>query len=306
MGAPGETAILDGSDRRNSGSNPAAPQLIWLRDRHYYVFQNLTIRYAAGRGMELEGDHHVVRDVVSHGNHSDGIYIEGSYNLVEDVVSFDNFSYSNDGDSADGVKVDSGTGNVLRRVVVYENSDDGIDLWDSTDTLVEFSVSYRNGRGSTGNGQGFKMSNGRRADSRNVIRYNVAFENRAHNFTDNAGGGLLLYNNTSYAAGRAGFHVAGQSGVERSTLFNNISFGDNEGVKVVPTTEGGPGPVSRNNSWDLGIDDPLFVSLDPDDPGFLRLRPDSPAVDAGADVGEAFAGTAPDLGAYELQSTAER
>src|SRR5690606_33397021 len=186
--------------------------------RHYYVFQNLTIRYAAGRGMELEGDHHVVRDVVSHGNHSDGIYIEGSYNLVEDVVSFDNFSYSNDGDSADGVKVDSGTGNVLRRGVVYENSDDGIDLWDSTDTLVEFSVSYRNGRGSTGNGQGLKMSTGRPADSRNVIRYNVAFETRAHNFTDNAGGGLLLYNNTSCAAGRAGFHVAGQSGVERSTL----------------------------------------------------------------------------------------
>jgi len=307
MSYPGERAVIDGShvERDPRSQNPSAPQLIRVVGLDWYVFDGLVLRNGAGRGIALEGDHHVARNLVVHSNHGDGIFVRGNHNLIEDSITYDNYSRSTGGESADGVKIDSGEGNVIRRVVSYANSDDGIDLWATTGSLVEYCVSFRNGRGEFGDGMGFKMSRGG-LDSGNVLRFNVAFDNRSHNFTDNGGGALTVYNNTSFGAGWAGFHVPGSSEVTPSTLTNNISFRDTEGVKVVPTSEGGPGPVSRNNSWDLGIDDPLFVSLDPDDPGFLRLRPDSPAVDAGADVGEAFAGTAPDLGAYELQSTAER
>lgn len=296
MGAPGETVILDGSDRKNGGTNPSSPQLIWLRDTHWYVFQNLILRNAGGRGMELEGDHHVVRNVISHGHHGDGIYIEGSYNLVEDVVSYDNYSYNNGGDSADGVKVDRGTGNVLRRVVVYDNSDDGIDLWLSTDTLVEYSVAYRNGRGTSGNGMGFKMS-ANIADSRNVIRYNVAFSNRSFNFTDNEGGGLLIYNNTSFDSGSRGFVVRGRSGKAASKVYNNISF--NEKAPLIDVQSGSTKPIQAANSWNLGITDPGFASTDPGSANFLRLRSGSKAIDAGTDLGQQYVGRAPDLGAYE-------
>src|SRR5690554_6993945 len=55
-----------------------------LVDRDWYVFQNLELRNAGGRGLQLVGDHHVVRDLVIHGNHGDGILIKGSYNLIED------------------------------------------------------------------------------------------------------------------------------------------------------------------------------------------------------------------------------
>jgi len=294
MGAPGETVIIDGSDRKNGGTNPSAPQLIWLRV-DWYVFENLTLRNSAGRAIELEGSNHVVRNVVTHGNHGDGIYIEGDNNLVEDVVSYDNYSYSNGGDSADGVKIAYGDGNVIRRVVAYDNSDDGIDLWDSTNSLVEYTVSYRNGRGSTGNGQGFKLSNGKRANAGHTIRYNVAFSNRANNFTDNGGGGLLLYNNTSFDAGGRGFIVQGRSGYAESKVYNNISFGETS-----PAVSSGSGKVTQDrNSWNLGISDPAFASTDPSSSRFLRLSSGSKAIDAGRDMGQPYAGKAPDLGAYE-------
>ena len=56
----------------------------------------------------------------------------------------------------------------------------------------------------------------------------------------------------------------------------------------------------ENNSWNLGIDNPMFISEDPGSPDFLHLSPDSPAVDAGVDVGLQFNGSAPDLGAFEF------
>ena len=289
MGAPGENVIIDGSDRKNSGTNPSAPQLIWLRV-DWYVFENLTLRYSAGRAIELEGSNHVVRDVVTHSNHGDGIYIEGDNNLVEDVVTYDNYSTSNGGDSADGVKIAYGDGNVIRRVVAYDNSDDGIDLWDSTNSLVEYTVSYRNGRGTTGNGQGFKLSNGARKDARHTIRYNVAFGNRSNNFTYNGGGGLLVYNNTSFDAGAKGFVIEGRSGYADSKVYNNISFGESSSVRSV---------TQDRNSWNLGISNPAFASTEPGSSQFLRLTSGSKAIDAGRDMGQQYVGKAPDLGAYE-------
>jgi surface-anchored protein len=300
MSYPGERAIVDGShvQRDPRSSNPAAPELIRIVGLDWYVFDGIVFRNSAGRGLALEGSHHVVRNVVSHSNHSDGIYLSGSYNLVEDSMSFDNYSRSNGGDSADGIKITVGTGNVIRRFLAYDNSDDGIDIWDTTNTLVEYSAAFRNGRGSTGNGMGFKM--GRAGlTSHSIIRFNVGFENRAINFTDNGGGGLQVYNNTSFGAGQFGFAVRGRTSVDPSLVANNISFRDTRGVLIDVEERGGQLPETHNNSWDLGIRDPRFVSLDPDSSDFLRLRPDSPAIDAGYDVGMPFLGEAIDLGAFE-------
>ena len=300
MSYPGERAIIDGSHvpRDPESTNPSAPELIKLVGLDWYVFDGLELRNGAGRGLALEGDHHVVRNVVSHSNHGDGVFVRGSYNLIEDTVSYDNYSRSNGGDSADGIKIDSGKGNVIRRFLAFENSDDGIDLWASTETLVEYSAAYRNGRGTTGNGMGFKM--GREGlGSGSVVRYNVAFANRVHNFTDNGGGGLKVHNNTSFEAGGYGFVVRGRPGVEASVVVNNISYRDAKGVLIDVQVRGGTWPESRNNSWDLGITDPRFVSTEPSSADFLRLRPDSPAVDAGLDLGLTYWGAAPDLGAFE-------
>src|SRR5690606_33443623 len=149
----------------------------------------------------------------------------------------------NGGDSADGLKINRGSGNVIRRVIAYQNSDDGIDLWDSTNTLVEHSIAYENGRGSTGNGNGFKLTNGGRSDAKAMIRFNVAFGNRAYNFTDNGGGGITAYSNTSWDAGSFGFVFRGRSGKARHDVANNLSYRDRDGVLVDVQTSGGTKPI---------------------------------------------------------------
>ena len=298
---PGETVIIDGSDRHWSETpgNPSSPELIRLRNIDWYIFENLNLRNSAGRGLALEGDHHVVRNVVSINHHGDGIFLRGNNNLVEDSTSYGNYSVENGGDSADGIKIDSGNANIIRRVVAHNNSDDGFDLWDSTNTLVEYSLAFNNGFGTTGNGQGFKMSNDGRNDSGSIFRFNIAYGNRSHNFTDNGGGGLTVYNNTSWHAGQFGFVLRGRPNRVGSTAINNISFEDRDGVLIDVQDPGGTLPEARYNSWNLGIANPEFVSTESDDPGFLALVEGSPAVDAGIDVGHTFNGASPDLGARE-------
>src|SRR5690554_927559 len=67
MAYPGEEVIIDGSHVGPNSSNPSAPQLIRLLDVDWYVIQDLTLRNSGGRGLALEGNNHVVRNVVSHG-----------------------------------------------------------------------------------------------------------------------------------------------------------------------------------------------------------------------------------------------
>src|SRR5690554_3031809 len=269
MSYPGELAVISGSEteRDPDSRNPSAPELVRLVDLDWYVFENLVFRHSAGRGLALEGNYHIVRNVSSHGHHGDGIFIRGDHNLIEDSEVFDNYSRSNGGDDADGIKIEEGHENVIRRVLAYENSDDGFDLWGSTDTIIEYSVAHNNGRGDTGNGNGFKLSS-RRIDSGNIVRFNVAYQNRAHNFTDNDGGGLIVYNNTSWAASEYGFVIRGRDDRDVSEVLNNISYQDRDGV-LIDVESGGEEPHSENNTWDLDIDDPLFQSLEPGDPGFL-------------------------------------
>ena len=96
------------------------------------------------------------------------------------------------------------------------------------------------------------------------------------------------------------------------TIVNSIAF-DVDGPLVVDMT----GPVvDDNNTWN-GVSATDFVHLDAD--GLfqeatmprdaegrlpllgLRLTPDSGLIDAGMDVGAPFSGTAPDLGAFEVE-----
>ena len=290
---PGEMAVIDGSERHwSEDESPSYPALFRLEDAEWFVIQNLTFRHAAGRALHLEGDHNVIRNVLSYENHSDGVYVLGDRNLLEGVVSHSNYSEQNGGDSADGIKLVAGNANVIRNCHTYNNSDDGTDIWESTNTLVEFCISHENGRGETGDGQGFKLGSRRTSNNHATVRYNIAYKNRANNFDGNGGGGLTLLHNTSWQAGNLGFRLLTQEGEAGNVATNNISYED-------PDINYGDREKLRNNTWNLGIEDPEFISLNPDSPDFLRLAEDSPAVNAGAQVGLPYAGPSPDLGALE-------
>lgn len=293
MSYPGERAIIDGSDRHWTDSKSLSSPTLFKIDADYYTVQDLTFRNGAGRGLHFKGDHHIVRNVLSHNHHSDGIYLLGSDSLFEDTVSHSNYSQQNGGDSADGIKIARGTRNTVRNFLAYNNSDDGIDIYCSTDSLVEYSAAYSNGRGYSGNGNGFKLGCRFEKNNGNMVRFNVAYKNRANNFDGNGSGGLTMLNNTSWRAGAHGFSGYSKDGMGKNVLKNNLSYQDRK-----------PRAVDRDdshshNSWNLELANPQFRSLNANARDFLQLSSRSKAIDVGAKVGLKYQGKAPDLGALE-------
>jgi len=180
---------------------------------------------------------------------------------------------------------------------LFENSDDGLDLWASTACEVERCRSWNNGR-DEGNGNGFKLGGSPEdePDSESgghEVSRNVAFQNENIGFSYNlATVPIQLYNNTAW-------QNAINYWFERvdHRLVNNLSVNGDESLDGNITT--------TTNNWDLGITNPTFQSHQVDSDRFLRLAADSPCVDAGTDVGVTFFGNAPDLGAYEYRPTDE-
>ena len=182
---------------------------------------------------------------------------------------------------------------------------------------------YANG-GSTspadGNGNGFKMGS---SDTgvRHIVQRNVAWKNKAAGFYANhSSGGNNWFNNTSYMNGTQYNLLASPAGDPNTTITltgalahkmrNNVGFPNkNTNMNGVDT---------GFNTWDLGITEATtdFASTtDTDFTGprqpdgsipnidFLKLKSGSPLIDKGTDVGLTYAGSAPDLGAYEYGAT---
>ena len=186
----------------------------------YYVIRNITFRKGAGRGFYLKSNGSVISGIETYSHHSDGIYVSGNGNLIENFKSYDNYSRQNGGDSADGIKVAAGKGNTIRNCRVYKNSDDGVDIWKSRNTLVENCTSSRNGRGKSGNGRNFKMSERTMRNTGHVLRNNKAIGGIV-NYDANGGTGLTLYGNESRDARYVGYNI--NSG---NKAYNNKSSGD--------------------------------------------------------------------------------
>jgi hypothetical protein len=144
----------------------------------------------------------------------------------------------------------------------------------------------------TGNGNGFKLGGGGLGGG-NTVRFNVAYQNAMRGFvTNGCSEPNVLYNNVAWG------HDA-HAGYENTdglphVFTNNV----NAGAWGVTMT----GSVSSHNSWDLGVGDCRFASVDPASTDFLRLSSTSPCIDAGTPVsGVSYLGAAPDLGAHELR-----
>jgi hypothetical protein len=120
---------------------------------------------------------------------------------------------------------------------------------------------------------------------------------------------MNVFNNTSWANGASNFsfytHVA-------FVLKNNLSFPNS--LVYIPAAE----VVQQNNSWNLAVtvSSTDFVSLgysgaagprnaDGSLPAinFLKLAAGSDLIEKGVNVGLPYSGSAPDLGAYELDSS---
>ena len=281
---PGECAIFDGAGLGRSDR-------LTLDGVSHMVLRNIVVRNSGSEGILLAHSHrNVISNVRSHSNHMSGILnIHGNDNLFRYVIVHENYDPPHGGD-ADGIGISSGDGNRIEHCLAYRNSDDGVDTWRSTNSVVERCVSFDNGW-QGGDGNGFKA--GGSGDTVNtVVRYSIAFGNKANGFDNNTGLNVSFDQNTAY--GNSGTGFVGSHG----TVRNNLSI-DNGNAWA------GNDATQTTNSWNLDIGSNVFVSTDAKHREFLRPPDIGGAIDAGTPIGLPYGGRAPDLGALPEGHTIE-
>lgn len=235
--------------------------------------QNLTFQSSPAQGFVVTSSTGgVFRNLVTGNNGDSGFTLRGDNtvnNLVQNLDSFGNYDAAGHGQNADGiaVKFGSGTGNRITGARLYNNSDDGLDLWQfSTAVTIEHSWAFGNGRNRwsdaafEGNGNGFKLGGGGVAVA-HAVNNNAAWDNTLNGFTENSNTGAIVLNrNTAYANTEAGFYFA----TGKARLARNLAVGNKGGPD-----KRGSSAVSAANSWDGGVSTPA-VHLDGRDDGVRR------------------------------------
>lgn len=279
--APGECAVLD-------GTGGGEWQRVILEDVSHMVFRNFEVRNSRYEGVFLaRSSDNEISHVRTYGNFGSGFGMLDSHrNELRYVISHDNFDPPYGG-NADGISFSRGDGNSIEYCMSYRNSDDGVDTWLSTNTLVSNCASFDNGW-QGGDGNGFKAG-GQGVTTHTVIRSSVAFGNKANGFDWNTSPGFTFDNNTAFDNGATGF--VGSSG----TMRNNLAFG-NGGTVSGSSSE-------TTNSWNVGLSSPGFVSTSRGDEGYLALSSQSGAIATGTAIGLSFTGARPDLGAVPFGET---
>ncbi|MFJ9866644.1 chondroitinase-B domain-containing protein [Streptomyces sp. NPDC101165] len=183
-------------------------------------------------------------------------------NTVRNLDSYGNYDAATHGQNADGVaiKFGSGTGNLVTGARLYNNSDDGIDLWSfASPVTIEHTWSFGNGMNRwgdsafEGNGNGYKLG-GNGVTVAHVVNNSAAWGNAGNGFTENSNTGALVINRTTaYANAKWGYYFATGS----ARLGKNLAVSNGSG----PVGKGSS-VVSAGNNWDSGISTPSFASTD--------------------------------------------
>ena len=162
-----------------------------------------------------------------------------------------------------------------------------------------------------GNGNGFKIG-GEYTQNNVQLERCLAVANTVKGFDQNNNyGSMTLYNCSAYRNGiDYGFHNNGGG----TLIIRNCISHQTKSANVFRTMS----VSSDHNSWNttnISVSDNDFLTLDLEDIlsprqndgslpaiAFMHLKEGSPLIDAGADVGIAYTGKAPDLGCYEYGS----
>jgi hypothetical protein len=232
----------------------------------YWTVQNLTFQKSPAQGFVVTSSTGgVFKNLVTADNGDSGFTLRGDNtvdNLVQNLDSHGNYDAAGHGQNADGiaVKFGSGTGNRITGARLYNNSDDGLDLWQfSTPVTIEHSWAFGNGKNRwndsafEGNGNGFKLGGGGVAVA-HVVNNNAAWDNTLNGFTENSNTGAIALNrNTAYSNAQAGFYFA----TGKARLARNLAVGNKGGLSKL-----GSRAVSAANNWDSGVATPAFRSTD--------------------------------------------
>jgi hypothetical protein len=285
----------------------------------------------------ISGSRNTLRQIVTRDDQGNGLYLFGnaSNNLIENCDSYNLVGMSgNSAGNTDGFGSHAaGSGNVFRGCRSWGNSDDGYDCINNFGGGVTFDHcwAYDNGR-FDGNKTGFKVGGfgASGGDFPNpppvhTVKFCLSANNGANGFYANhqPGQSANWFNNTAFNNRSANFNMleaidtspanASVPGT-REILHNNLAFTGTGTANLNETGE----MVSHN--WftlPVTVSAADFQSLDPSqmtlprkadgslpDIAFMQLVPGSDLIDAGINVGLPYAGSAPDLGAFEVPEPA--
>jgi len=146
--------------------------------------------------------------------------------------------------------------------------------------------------------------------SENLVLKNVVTHGDDHGIENrDSGENNKIYGNTVFSCQKNGLEL--QAGVKTARIFNNIIVLNDKGIKAKVENICGFNNVWNNSTdYDDGIIDSAGgISADPmftdTASGDFSLQSGSPAIDTALDLGYAFCGSAPDMGAIEYRELAE-
>ena len=215
-----EKVIIDGEGLPGTpyGLGESLPNkgrgILHIEKGNCWKFHNLELINGPYGAYARDASHNYYELITTHDNYETGFQLEGasSNNTVLYLDSYRNCDPRKNGESADGFacKSGEGEGNSLRNARLWDNVDDGLDLFmfGSSVTLEEV---YAWGNGFNcwgfsefnGDANGFKLGITDNPPANHVVRNCMAFANAEKGFIDNGNPGALT--------------------VERNTAWNNVS-----------------------------------------------------------------------------------
>ncbi|KAK0660345.1 Pectate lyase L [Lasiodiplodia hormozganensis] len=262
-----EKVILDGEGLPGTpyGLDESLPNkergILHIEKGNYWKFYNLELINGPYGVYSRDSSHNYYEKLSTHDNYETGFQLQGaaSNNTVIYLDSYRNRDPRKNGESADGFacKEGSGEGNVLRNARLWDNVDDGLDLWlfESPVTIEEV-YSWGNGYDRwgfddfQGDGNGFKLG-GSGDESTivpagHIVRNSIAFANMKKGFIDNGNpGAMTIERNTAWNNGDTGFVFRSSP----STLSKNIAA-LNAGSAGQATVNSDA--KASGNSWNIG------------------------------------------------------
>lgn len=311
-------ARLDFSSMAENSTNRA----ITLTGSYWHI-KGIDVFGAGDNGMFIGGSNNLIEFCTFSECKDSGLQIGngGGNNTILNCDSFNNADASLENADGFASKLDAGTGNKFIGCRAWQNLDDGWDGYlrgaDNITTTHENCWAFRNGylkNGSIGAGDGNGFKTGGSDDKllkHNAIYKNcIAIGNVFDGFDHNSNrGNVELYNCGAYSNGRninfSSSNIANSLTIKNTISFSGVSGGDSYNATTTNIT---------NSNWQNGLlaNASDFVSLDMalltsprktdgslPDIDFMKLVPNSDLIDKGVNVGLAFSGAAPDLGAFE-------
>ncbi|EQB45048.1 hypothetical protein GCG54_00000042 [Colletotrichum gloeosporioides] len=238
-----------------------------IQNANYWAFYDLEMINGPYGIYARDASHNYYNGLSTHDNYETGFQLEGasSNNTVLNLDSYRNRDPRKNGESADGFacKSGSGEGNVLRNARLWDNVDDGLDLFMfASPVTLEEVYSWGNGYNRwgfspfEGDGNGFKLGITDNPPANHVVRNSIAFGNFKKGFIDNGNPGALTFErNTAWNNGDTGFVMRSSS----SRMTGNIAAVNvgSAQVSLVSTV------TATGNSWNSGTwSNSSFVSVD--------------------------------------------